>query len=438
VTKTVSVAASVQSVGKLFSSLFGSAASATPPKAPPPPPPLPPSPARPPARSGHASGDAAAAYWQGSGSEHAVVVRKAKVRDGVEIDTAGRSAAGTLEEGAVVVVLAHETAKDGTPRTRVRSRLMDTSATKPLVVGWVSAKLLRPYRPAKSPPDLDAGGPAAADGGTSAALGGEAEPSLESVEYEAGAGPVHRLLESVADFMAQTVYLVKDACEGDLVRIVRRFDASESGAGAAVTADELEGVLDSGVWRQVEAEVFVPLKARLEAAVAREVVAEASFASAKLRALKALPQAFWSIPLKHQSPSAFNAAVVHLNAIPKACLPSDKVDLLLLAVTTAERLCDDEHPLPQPTPSPPQEPDLLTGETPPVPAQREERAPLGADDLFPIFVYVLVQSDLWKSGGLVVLRELLSGLANPERQRWSASAYYVATLEAAIEHIKAT
>ena len=37
--------------------------------------------------------------------------------------------------------------------------------------------------------------------------------------------------------------------------------------------------------------------------------------------------------------------------------------------------------------------------------------------------------------GVVVLRELLQNLANPERQRWSASAYYSATLEAAISHI---
>jgi hypothetical protein len=29
-----------------------------------------------------------------------------------------------------------------------------------------------------------------------------------------------------------------------------------------------------------------------------------------------------------------------------------------------------------------------------------------------------LQSDLWKGGEMVVLRELLSGLANPERQRW--------------------
>ena len=106
----------------------------------------------------------------------------------------------------------------------------------------------------------------------------------------------------------------------------------------------------------------------------------------------------------------------------RATLPSDKVDLLLLAVHTIERLSEDE-------PAANIEAQVKI---------KGSAKPLGADDLFPIFVYVLVQSDLWKQGEMVCLRELLSGLANPERQRWSASAYYVATLEAAIEHIKAT
>ena len=471
-TKSVSAATSVQSVGKLFSSLFGSVAfSATSPTRAPRPPPLPPlevpSSARPTKESLTTEFSVAAEHWQSNGAststEHAVVVRKAKVRDGVEIETPGdaRSAAlvGTLEEGSIVVVLASERAKDGTARTKVRSRVMDTTSAKPMVVGWVSTKLLRPFIPANGPPDgtslnnslkaaeADDGltmATAPDNGGASASSIEEGLESADTVEYEVGDGPVHRLLESVADFMAQTVHLIKDACEADLVRIAKKNIEMAGGKNqknsAAMSEDELEGVVDSAVWRQVEAEVFVPLRSRIEAAVMREVAAEASRASAKLRALKALPQAFWSIPPKHQSPSAFKTAVTHLNAIPKACLPSEKVDLLLLAVAAAERLCEDEHPLLRSEPSIPLEPDPLTGELPSLiePNKVEERQPLGADDLFPIFVYMLVQSDLWKGGGLVVLRELLSGLANPERQRWSGSAYYVATLEAAIEHIKAT
>ena len=106
------------------------------------------------------------------------------------------------------------------------------------------------------------------------------------------------------------------------------------------------------------------------------------------------------------------------------------MDCLLDAVRAIERLSENERRAAMAT----------TGAAAGAPGDTvtEELPPLGADDLFPIFVYVLVQSDLWKGGGVIHLRELLSGLANPERQRWSASAYYVATLEAAIEHIKAT
>jgi hypothetical protein len=112
-----------------------------------------------------------------------------------------------------------------------------------------------------------------------------------------------------------------------------------------------------------------------------------------------------------------------------ATLPSDKVDLLLRAVQAIERLSEEE-------PAAREAEEGAAGQ--PQPRKLKPAKPLGADDLFPIFVYVLVQSDLWKQGELVFLREFLSALANPERQRWSASAYYVATLEAAIEHIKAT
>jgi len=121
-------------------------------------------------------------------------------------------------------------------------------------------------------------------------------------------------------------------------------------------------------------------------------------------------------------------------------LPSPaKVDLLLRAVHAMESLCEAERDSRLLNDS---HGDASGGdaskETTTTTTKKKKSAPLGADDLFPVFVFVLVQSDLWKGGEMLILREVLTGLANPERQRWSASAYYVATLEAAIEHIKAT
>lgn len=242
-----------------------------------------------------------------------------------------------------------------------------------------------------------------------------------------------------------------------------------------------------------QAEVFVPLSARLYAAIARETSSERRRTSARVRELRSLPQEFWSIPEKLLARSREHAAkarrrrrrqrrrakraaeggeesdpdarrsdndgtsdeqddegenegedncwapaVAALNAIPAATLPSDKMDLLLHAVRQIElggsgggQWSNDED----------EEDEEEENEKNERKSQKQkEEQPqqqlLGADDLFPVFVFVLSQADqLWVGGGVVVLRELLQHLANPERQRWSASAYYGATLEAAISHI---
>jgi len=396
------------------------------------------------------------------------------VREGVEIkhnDQKALSSAalvGTLGEGTVVVVLEEAVARDGTLRSKVRT-VLDfeqgvQAASRCMVVGWVTSTLLRPSRPPQSPSSsrgstLSRGGSCrggsegrqepdtqdqarlgvfngtrvvGSDGherkfdeegfplpleGASLSVDEGSPGDAEATEYECGGGPVHELMERVASFVAQTVYLIKDACEADLYSVVARH------AATCLDGDQGEGVVDGGVWRQVEAEVVVPLHDKLASAIAREVKFEASKTAKRLRALKALPQEFWSIPRHLTSPTSWAEAVKVLNLIPSAILPSDKVDLLLQAVQTIEQLSEEE----------PVANEFALTET-----QTDVTKPLGADELFPIFVYVLVQSELWKQGEMVCLRELLSGLANPERQRWSASAYYVATLEAAIEHIKAT
>ena len=149
--------------------------------------------------------------------------------------------------------------------------------------------------------------------------------------------------------------------------------------------------------------------------------------------MRALPQAFWGIPEELQR-DTWGTAVAALNAIPAATLPSDKMDLLLHAVRQIElggSATSEEDNEVNPASDASNDPSL--GETG---VQAKGRKLLGADDMFPVFVFVLSQADrLWVSGGAVVLRELLQHMSNPERQRWSASAYYGATLEAAISHI---
>ena len=426
------VASSVQSVGRLFSSLFGSSVLEISENEAPPPLTYYKEHASAEVKSYWGEGEKKQAPTSGAALVHMVVARKAKVRDGVEISSSDSLApaalVGTLAVGVEVVVIETAISKDGTPRSKVRTLLDGSSSSSRLLTGWVTTKLLRPFQPEdqeEAPAALgDDRQPGEEVGQGRKTLGesslgsqrlAEAEEPSASDTHEGRDGPVHRMMERIQDFMAQTAFLVKEACEHDLFAIIATHSTRP------LLADECEGLVDGAVWRQVEAELFIPLQSRLLGAVRREVSAEAKRVAQRLRSLKALPQSFWSIPDEKVSPSSWALAVSHLNAIPEATVPSDKVDILLKAVKAIERLTETERE------RAPRDEDMPS-----------EASPLGADDLFPIFVYVLVQSELWKGGEIVVLREILSALANPERQRWSASAYYVATLEAAIEHIKAT
>ena len=58
---------------------------------------------------------------------------------------------------------------------------------------------------------------------------------------------------------------------------------------------------------------------------------------------------------------------------------------------------------------------------------------LGGDDFLPIFVYVVVQAGI---PDLRYLQTVLSALCDPDK-RLSETGYYVATFEAAVEHVRA-
>jgi hypothetical protein len=57
--------------------------------------------------------------------------------------------------------------------------------------------------------------------------------------------------------------------------------------------------------------------------------------------------------------------------------------------------------------------------------------PLGADEFLPIFIYVLVRAEI---PDLLALNEELQALCDPDK-RLSETGYYLATLEASIQHL---
>jgi hypothetical protein len=68
-------------------------------------------------------------------------------------------------------------------------------------------------------------------------------------DFDCGDGPVHKVMEKLTNFMAQTTYLIKECCEEDLLFLISLHTLSP------VSMEEAEGIIDGGVWRQVEAEV---------------------------------------------------------------------------------------------------------------------------------------------------------------------------------------
>lgn len=137
------------------------------------------------------------------------------------------------------------------------------------MVGWVTTKLLKPHPGPAQPPEpssdkvglltvAETPSPQARDQTSKvqkshrmASRNEEEEEDDENADFDCGDGPVHKVMDKLTDFMAQTTYLIKEACEEDLLLIVSLHTQSP------VSMEEAEGIIDSGVWRQVEAEVSI-------------------------------------------------------------------------------------------------------------------------------------------------------------------------------------
>ena len=117
------------------------------------------------------------------------------------------------------------------------------------------------------------------------------------------------------------------------------------------------------------------------------------------------PQTFFGIPVQQISPSSWEETVFLLKDIRRKSLPYDKLETLLVVAKRIPELFQKEH--------------LGTS------------TPLGADDFLPIFIYNLVKA---KIPHLIALNEELQGMCDPEN-RMSETGYYLATLEASIQHI---
>lgn len=188
----------------------------------------------------------------------------------------------------------------------------------------------------------------------------------------------------------------------------------QQSAALKLQEDDLRILSRGCVRRQVEIELYVACAARL-----RQVL-ERSFASAevdlqrKMSALEHQPQSFYGVTIDSLSPSSWEAVVVMIQQLRSLTLPHDRLAALVSAAKAVPSLFMLEHP--------------------------EATRPLGADEFLPIFIYILVRACRSSHPtqpaltNLLALNEEMQALCDPDL-RMSESGYYLATLEAALQHL---
>ncbi|CAM9571291.1 unnamed protein product [Phaeothamnion confervicola] len=179
--------------------------------------------------------------------------------------------------------------------------------------------------------------------------------------------------------------------------------------------DDVTTMINGSVRRQVESDIFVPVMGQLYAQLASELRHQEARLQAAIQWARRKPQSFYGIPVSNISPSSWDSAVFHLSGVSSATLPCAKLDALVATAHEIPALFQREHP---------------RGESV---GPHGRLRPLGADSFLPIFIFVLVNSDL---PDVATTAKLLEELCDPTK-RLGETGYYVATFQAALEHVGA-
>ena len=172
--------------------------------------------------------------------------------------------------------------------------------------------------------------------------------------------------------------------------------------------DEMRMQIRSAIRRQVEIEIFVPCSSRLKGVLERSFSIDESALKKNIQKIAHQPQSFFGIPVHQISPSSWNDVVFLMRDIKSKTLPHDKLEALLLTAKEIPSHFLREHP-----------------------SSVADNVTLGADDFLPIFIYILARAQI---PDLIALSEELQALCDPDK-RMSETGYYLATLEASLQHI---
>ena len=172
--------------------------------------------------------------------------------------------------------------------------------------------------------------------------------------------------------------------------------------------DEMFIQIRSAVRKQVEIEVVVPCSVRLRIILKRSFSSSEAALRSNILKITHQPQSFFGIPVGQISPSGWEAVVVLMRDIRARTLPHDRLEALLHTAKEIPVHFLREHS-----------------------SSVEDNVTLGADDFLPIFIYIIARAQI---PDMLALSEELQALCDPDK-RMSETGYYLATLEASLQHI---
>lgn len=230
--------------------------------------------------------------------------------------------------------------------------------------------------------------------------------------------------------------------------------------------DKMQQMISDAIRHELEERICVPLMLDLNSYLRAKVMHKEQQFRQRVFQLKGKPQSYFGIPIDKISLSSWRSVVDAIKEIDDAFLPLDKMRKLVATAHSIHTLYKSERhmyrsslprhvrrhsisfsvpPVSAPSRvnsvSPNQEssvqhdrePSFQEGEdaAAAVAAREDQDDVLSGDDFLPIFVYVIVHSDLETP---IMTQVLLNRLCDPEKRR-SESGYYLATFEAALHHI---
>jgi len=194
----------------------------------------------------------------------------------------------------------------------------------------------------------------------------------------------------------------------------------------------LDIYVQNAIRRQLEMELCAPhIYKHIRQYFTRQFAAKEDIFNAKIAKLKDKPQSFFGIPAELESPSGWYDVKKSFRMIRKGLLPQDRIAAFLDAIKLVTIVCHLEHSVHS----------GAVGGAGAIPGTskhsqssgecRPTTTIIGADDLLPIMIYILVNA---KCVNILALNEEFKELC-PYYLKLTETGYYLTTLDAALEHI---